>query len=320
MIHPPIPADERERLQTLRDLDLLDTAPEERFDRITRIARQLFSVPIALVSLVDENRQWFKSRQGLDATETPRDISFCGHAIIGKEPLIVQDALEDERFADNPLVCEAPDIRFYAGCPITAPNGHRIGTLCLIDQEPRSFSADDSARLRELAMMVEDELSTLAQVTVDRVTGLSNRSGFLEIAGHLLPLCQRKEQPAALWMFQIQNLLDIESRISKEEAGATAVEFADILKNGFRESDVVARLSFDVFAVLLAGSSLNDTQQARKLLDEVMGERNSQQSTERFLELVSFAAAYEPSRHENASDLLRDAEAGLVEVSTTQVA
>ncbi|MDJ0916485.1 MAG: diguanylate cyclase [Woeseiaceae bacterium] len=168
--------------------------------------------------------------------------------------------------------------------------------------------------------MVEDELSTLAQVTIDRVTGLSNRSGFLEIAGHLLPLCQRKGQPAALWMFQIQNLLDIESRVSKEEADATATEFADILRNGFRESDVVARLSFDVFAVLLAGSSLNDTQQARKLLDEVLGERNAQQPTERFLELASFAAAYEPSRHDNASDLLRDAETGLIEVSTTQVA
>ncbi len=320
MIHPPVPADERERLQTLRDLDLLDTMPEERFDRITRIARQLFSVPIALVSLVDEDRQWFKSRQGLDAKQTPRDISFCGHAIIDKQALIVQDALDDERFADNPLVCDAPNIRFYAGCPIAAPNGHRIGTLCLIDQEPRSFSDEDSARLRELAMMVEDELSTLAQVTIDRVTGLSNRSGFLEIAGHLLPLCQRKGQPAALWMFQIQNLLDIESRVSKEEADATATEFADILRNGFRESDVVARLSFDVFAVLLAGSSLNDTQQARKLLDEVLGERNAQQPTERFLELASFAAAYEPSRHDNASDLLRDAETGLIEVSTTQVA
>ncbi len=320
MLHPPIPANERERLQTLRDLDLLDTLPEERFDRITRIARQLFSVPIALVSLVDDDRQWFKSRQGLDATETPRDISFCGHAIIDKEPLIVTNALEDERFADNPLVCSAPDIRFYAGCPITAPNGSRIGTLCLIDQEPRPFSDDDSARLKELAMMVEDELTTLSQVTVDRVTGLSNRNGFLEIAGHLLPLCQRKEQPATLWMFQVQNLLDIESNAGKEEADATAIEFADVLKNGFRESDVVARLSFDTFAVLLAGSSLKDTRQARKLLDEVMGERNAQQPTDRSLTLVSFAAAYEASSHDNALNLLRDAEAGLVEVSTMDVA
>ena len=319
MIHPPVPANERERLQTLRDLDLLDTPAEERFDRITRIARQLFSVPIALVSLVDENRQWFKSRQGLDATETPRDISFCGHAIINKEPLIVNDALEDPRFADNPLVCGAPDIRFYAGCPIAAPNGLRIGTLCLIDQEPRSFDAEQVARLRELAMMVEDELSVLAQGTVDRVTGLSNRNGFLNIAGHLLPLCQRKQQPATLWMFQIQNLLQIEESSGKEEANATACEFADMLSNGFRESDVIARLSFDVFAVMLAGSSLQDASQARKLLDEVMGER-ADREYERALSLVSYAAAYEVDKHDNASALLRDAEAGLIEIGTTEVA
>lgn len=319
MIHPPVPANERERLQTLRDLDLLDTPPEERFDRITRIARQLFSVPIALVSLVDDNRQWFKSRQGLDATETPRDISFCGHAIIDRDPLIVTDALNDARFADNPLVCDAPNIRFYAGCPISAPNGQRIGTLCLIDEQPREFNDEQQARLRELAMMVEDELSTLAQITVDRVTGLSNRNGFLEITGHLLPLCQRKQQPATLWMFQIQNLLDIEEAAGKEEADATACEFADMLSNGFRQSDVTARLSFDVFAVMLAGSTLDDARQARKLLDEVMGER-ADRAYERRLSLVSFAAAYAPDRHENASALLRDAESGLIELSTTDVA
>ena len=319
MIHPPVPATESDRLQTLRDLDLLDTPPEERFDRITRIARQLFSVPIALVSLVDENRQWFKSRQGLDALETPRDISFCGHAIIDKDPLIVNDALNDERFADNPLVCGAPNIRFYAGCPIAAPNGHRIGTLCLIDEQPRPFDEQQQARLRELAMMVEDELSTLAQVTIDRVTELSNRNGFLNITGHLLPLCQRKQQPATLWMFQIQNLLEIEELSGKEEADATAREFADMLSNGFRESDVIARLSFDVFAVMLAGSTLDDARQARKLLDEVMGER-ANKPYDRPLTLVSFAAAYEPDRHENASGLLRDAEAGLIELSTTEVA
>lgn len=319
MIHPPTPANERERLQTLRDLDLLDTAPEERFDRITRIARQLFSVPIALVSLVDENRQWFKSRQGLDATETPRNISFCGHAIIDKQPLIVCDALEDPRFADNPLVCSAPDIRFYAGHPIAAPNGQRIGTLCIIDQVPHSFDDEQRARLKELAMMVEDELSALAQVSVDRVTGLSNRNGFLDITGHLLPLCQRKQQPATLWMFQIQDLLDIEESAGKEEADATAREFADMLNNGFRQSDVIARLSFDVFAVMLAGSSLDDARQARKLLDEVMGERTDK-TYARPLTLVSFATAFEPDRHENASELLRDAEAGLIELSTTEVA
>jgi GAF domain-containing protein len=115
MLTPPTPSDETRRLQTLRSLKLLDTLPEERFDRVTRLAKQVFSTPIALVSLVDADRQWFKSRQGLDATETPRDISFCGHAILDDDITIVMDARKDQRFCDNPLVCGDPDIRFYAG-------------------------------------------------------------------------------------------------------------------------------------------------------------------------------------------------------------
>lgn len=153
---PEIPHNETERQRALDDTGLLAGGPEERFDRITRLACHTFSVPIALVSLIDRDRQWFKSRQGLDATETPRDISFCGHAIHQSEPLIVEDTLEDERFFDNPLVTSNPDIRFYAGAPLHTDTGHRLGTLCLIDRQPRSFDDTQIALLRELAGMVED--------------------------------------------------------------------------------------------------------------------------------------------------------------------
>ena len=138
---PKTPDNETERQQALDDSGLLAEGSEERFDRITRLACHTFSVPIALVSLIDRDRQWFKSRQGLDATETPRDISFCGHAIHHSEPLVVEDTLEDERFFDNPLVTSAPDIRFYAGAPLHTETGHRLGTLCLIDRQPRSSRA-----------------------------------------------------------------------------------------------------------------------------------------------------------------------------------
>lgn len=153
---PKIPDIETERQQALDDTGLLAWGPEERFDRVTRLACHTFSVPIALVSFIDRDRQWFKSRQGLDATETPRDISFCGHAIHQSEPLIVEDTLEDERFFDNPLVTSNPDIRFYAGAPLHTDTGHRLGTLCLIDRQPRSFDDTQIALLRDLAGMVED--------------------------------------------------------------------------------------------------------------------------------------------------------------------
>ena len=155
---PAIPVNESNRIAALCGLAILDTPPEERFDRITRIAQRHFQVPIALVSLIDSDRQWFKSRQGLDATETPRDISFCGHAILSDEVFYIPNALEDLRFADNPLVTGAPNIRFYAGAPLHSSSGERVGTLCIIDDQPRLFSSAELSLLRDLASCVDEEL------------------------------------------------------------------------------------------------------------------------------------------------------------------
>ncbi|MEO7493793.1 MAG: EAL domain-containing protein [Massilia sp.] len=157
MQRAPIPADDAKRVLALHAAQILDTSPEEEFDRITRVAARLFGVPIALVSLVDAKRQWFKSRFGLEACETPRDISFCGHALTQSEPFLIEDALADPRFADNPLVTGAPHVRSYAGVPLRSTNGYAVGTLCLIDHVPRSFDADDVAALVDLARMTEEQ-------------------------------------------------------------------------------------------------------------------------------------------------------------------
>ena len=159
MKEPLIPANEASRLASLHTLDILDTEAEERFDRVTRVAKAHFGVAIALVSLVDENRQWFKSCQGLDASETPRNISFCGHAILSEEIFIINDAAGNPDFADNPLVTGPPFIRFYAGAPLHAPSGARIGTLCIIDPNPRNMDSADQRILRDLANCVESELA-----------------------------------------------------------------------------------------------------------------------------------------------------------------
>ena len=162
----PLAENESERLATLQSTGLLDSLPEERFDRITRLAKAMFKVPISLVSLVDEDRQWFKSNQGLaGATETPRDYAFCSHAILTDDIMVVPDALQDERFADNPLVEGSPNIRFYAGCPIKASscedgsNKMPIGTLCVIDSKPRDLSEDERRALKDFGAMIEQELS-----------------------------------------------------------------------------------------------------------------------------------------------------------------
>jgi GAF domain-containing protein len=154
-----IPNDETQRLHALYKLQLLDTPPEERFDLITEKAMSYFSVTNVLVSLIDKNRQWFKSKQGTSTCETARDISFCGHAINYDDVFVVNDTHKDERFCDNPLVTEEPHIRFYAGCPIKTRDGYAVGTLCLIDSQPKLLTDSDISMLRKFALMVESQLN-----------------------------------------------------------------------------------------------------------------------------------------------------------------
>lgn len=158
MIVPPLPRNEAKRLEALRSLLILDTPPEERFDRISAFAAKEFDVPIALVSLVDSDRQWFKSNFGLLECETSRDVSFCGHAILKSQTLVVPDALLDPRFFDNPLVTDPPHIRFYAGAGLRLPYGQVVGTLCIMDHKPRNFDRLDIAILNGLRDLVVDEL------------------------------------------------------------------------------------------------------------------------------------------------------------------
>lgn len=165
---PNIPTWESERIEALLKLEVLDTDPEERFDRITRLLSRLLNVPIALVSLIDKDRQWFKSNVGLDASETERDISFCGHAILNDETFVIEDASQDPRFHDNPLVTGYPNIRFYAGRPIKTNSGYRVGTLCAIDHTPRRLSADELSAMDDLAKIVENELDNITLLKLSK--------------------------------------------------------------------------------------------------------------------------------------------------------
>jgi|APLak6261668527_1056067.scaffolds.fasta_scaffold00521_2 signal transduction histidine kinase len=183
MIEAPIPDDEQERLAALQELHILDTPAEERFDRITRTARDLFGVQIALISLVDARRQWFKSRTGLAAAETPRSVSFCGHAILDSNPMVVENAADDPRFAGNPLVTGQPGIRFYAGMPLRSIGGRRLGTLCLIDSSPRRFGPDEVRRLRDLAAWAERELNLSAEI---EAAVAEMRATFVRLVSHEL--------------------------------------------------------------------------------------------------------------------------------------
>jgi len=160
VMRPLIPQDEAERLVEFRLTEAVDSGPEERFDKISRMAQRVFDVPFAAISFVEGDRQWFKSKVGLPINDSPRDLSFCGHAITSDDVFVIEDAVLDPRFAQNPLVLEDPHVRFYAGQPVKGPGGHSVGTLCIMDNLPREFSAEDRETLRDLGEIVEKEFKT----------------------------------------------------------------------------------------------------------------------------------------------------------------
>ncbi len=188
----PLPENEEDRLEKLRRYQILDTSPEESFDRITRIVGEIIGVPIALVSLVDKDRQWFKSRYGLDASETPRDLAFCAHAILGDGLFVVEDASKDPRFADNPLVANDPSIRFYAGAPLITPDGLNLGTLCAIDREPHQLTKQQSQVLVDLSHVVVDEMELRIALrksldeTAQEVSLRTQKDAFISMVSHEL--------------------------------------------------------------------------------------------------------------------------------------
>lgn len=312
MIKPPTPVDELLRLETLRNLRILDTNSEERFDRVTRLAKKVFGVPIALVSLVDADRQWFKSRQGLDVSETPRDVSFCGHAILSDEILVVNDAQVDERFSDNPLVTEEPAIRFYAGRPLSAPDGSKVGTLCVIDSEAREMTGEDLGLLDELARMVEEEFVVEEMMRNDPVTGLSNREGFSIIAEHILAMCERTNAPASLVLLHFVNQQLVEETKGSAENDRAIIELTQQLLASFRNSDIVARLSPDTFVVLLAGAKLEDVYTPRGRFMERISDRNMQTEKDYDIEIDAFAIEYRGDSHANVDALIREVETRMV--------
>ncbi|QUX91398.1 GGDEF domain-containing protein [Marinomonas sp. A3A] len=252
MIKPEIPKNEAERLHALRALRILDTSYEERFDRITRMAKRMFSVSISLISLIDESRQWFKSRQGLDVIETSRDVSFCGHAINQDGLFIITDALIDERFFDNPLVTDAPNIRFYAGCPLKLRQGINIGTLCIIDSKPRVFDEEDQLLLKDLGTIIEQEIQSIQLATLDELTLISNRRGFMTMVNHMLKVCQRDKKTMSFVVFDLNKFKAINDNYGHHEGDFVLAKFAQIMLESFSEYDVIGRLGGDEFVAMLS--------------------------------------------------------------------
>ncbi len=303
---PDFPANEASRLKTLQSLNVLDTEAEERFDRITRMSKRLFGVPIALVSLVDENRQWFKSCVGLGVSETPRDISFCGHAILGDDIFIIPDAASDERFADNPLVVDEPHIRFYAGCPLSSSNGDKMGTLCIIDRKPRTLTEDDLDTLKDLAMMVERELEAVQLATLDDLTKISNRRGFMTLAQHTLNLCSRQETCASLAFIDLNGFKPINDNFGHAEGDRALITFSEQIKGFFRATDLFARLGGDEFVIMLSNTAKPVAVEVMEKFRSELDNYNQQAKRGYDISFSYGVVEYDSTRHDNVEALLAD--------------
>jgi len=269
MLAAPIPADETQRLRALQQMQLLDTPADERVEIITQLASRLFDLPIVLVALADQDRMWFKSCRGFKMTEVPRDISICSHVIVQDDVFVIENCLSDARFHDNPEVAFDPHIRFYAGVHLKAPSGHCIGTLCIIDTVPRSFSSDDRVLLRDLARLAQHQLHYIALATTDELTQIPNRRGFLQLAGQALAATNRMGRPSVLLLINLNDFRMIIENFDHDAADSALAHFAHYLTLSCRESDAVGRIDGDQFCVLMANS---DAEGARALVKRLVGQ------------------------------------------------
>ncbi|MBA6326660.1 sensor domain-containing diguanylate cyclase [Colwellia sp. MB02u-6] len=319
MIKPQFPKNEAERLHALRTLKILDTSHEERFDRVTRMAKRMFGVSISLVSIIDEDRQWFKSGQGLDASETPRDISFCGHAINQDGLFIVPDTSEDERFFDNPLVTEAPNIRFYAGYPLKLSQGINIGTLCLIDTKPKNLDEEDQQLLKDLGAMIEQEIKSIQLATLDELTLISNRRGFMTMVEYSLKVCRRNQISMSFIFFDLNKFKNINDEYGHHEGDFVLITFAQIMLNSFRDCDLIGRLGGDEFIAMLSDTDKDKADLALERFAIAIDKANEALNKPYKIEYSVGVRDFKHDTDRSIEEMIRDADAAMYEHKKSKV-
>ncbi len=250
--------DDDARLAALRRLDVLDSAVEEPFEKIVTLVRTVLGVPMATVTLVDRDRQWFKARRGIDVAETPRSISLCTHTIQQREALIIEDTHGDPRFADNPLVTGAPHIRAYAGIPLRTPDGYNVGSLCAMDTKAHAFTPADIAILTNCAHIVSDELELRMVAQVDFLTGALTRRAFVEQAEREIARAARYHRPSTIVMLDVDHFKSVNDTYGHAAGDQVLHQLAELATLTLRPSDVFGRLGGEEFALLLPETGGDD--------------------------------------------------------------
>ncbi|MDH4442604.1 MAG: sensor domain-containing diguanylate cyclase [Rhizobium sp.] len=246
---------ESERLEILRQYNILDTPAEPAFERIATLTKLIFDVPVVLISLVDEKRQWFKSAIGLDTRETPRNQAFCNETIRSDHVLVIRNTETDHRTAQNPLVTGDPFIRFYAGAPLVTPDRARLGSLCVIDRAPREFNEREQQILATLADLAMNELSLRRQTERDWPTGAVSRGTFQALATKLFETEARSTSRSGLISFDIDHFKQFNDLHGHLAGDKVLVEVVKTCQSGLRDGDILSRVGGEEFTILLPNVS-----------------------------------------------------------------
>ncbi|QND58376.1 sensor domain-containing diguanylate cyclase [Mesorhizobium huakuii] len=242
---------EAARLRAVERFDVLDTPREAAFDRITRLIKTVFDVPIAIISVIDGHRQWYKACEGLAVNEVERKATFCQYTIPREEPLIVADATKDPRFANNPMVSSDPHIRFYAGVPLRTRDGHNIGSVCAIGYTPREFSDRDIAILQDFADLAMDELELRQHASSDALTGVLSRRAFIDQGGKAFALAQRQRFDFSCIVFDVDHFKSVNDHFGHAAGDKVLSGVARQCSATLRDVDIFGRVGGEEFAVLL---------------------------------------------------------------------
>lgn len=246
---------EQRRLENIERLDVLDTPREEAFDRITRLAQKMFQVPIAVVTIIDGHRSWFKSCYGLEGSEAPREHAFCNYTIREHKPLIVPDAIKDPRFDKHPFVLVENGVRFYAGIPLETRDGNNVGTFCLVDTAPREFDAEQVALLSDLARMVMDELELRMLATTDSMTGALSRRAFNEQTSRAVALALRHHHDLSCIVWDLDHFKAINDTYGHTAGDSVLHNTVKACLSHLRDTDYIGRMGGEEFAALLPNTN-----------------------------------------------------------------
>lgn len=293
-------------------LDMLEKPAKDRFERLTRLAKYMFDVPLAYVSLSADNPQWFQTSTGFNADPESIDTSFCSHTIHSTSTFLVPDVAKDKRFINHPLVVGEPYIRFYAGRSLRHHDNTKLGTLCLVDIQPRQMCKQDLIALNDLAELAERELMASSLASIDDLTQISNRRGFTTLAKNILDLCLRHGSTSTLVSFDLDHFKAINDQFGHAEGDRALIDFTHYMKNTFRDSDILGRIGGDEFCVLLANTTVDYAKEIIDRLQHHVAAANTIENRGYDIEF-SFGVTSITDKQQSIDDLLENADSLMYE-------